>query len=358
MKHDKLYPPSSFPMREKCVHFTSDPNGTSEAAEIGTLQHRYIEILLTHNILDKKIDEDEFNEIVEKLSEDSLKTADTGYDMIVSKYEEIKLTDPDAKLLTEKEVTIMSTDFTTTTGTVDVAILGKELHIMDYKSGQIRSYAGQLKTYALGAMQLHDYDKCVHHIIYGAQDQITTSAVTLEEAQEYFDGMINAIDNKDKEERHPNDYCSWCSHSGGCPARLGALEKVSGDSELLTLKGDVKEADDATLENTLDLIEVIKKFEKEVSKEVEKRIAGGTKFSRYEMKAAAPRRSVGDLVNLSSEGFDLKEIAELSSMTVTNLMKLIYGDDARKKASKEDFEKSYSHLVVAKESKPTLKKRK
>jgi hypothetical protein len=105
----------------------------------------------------------------------------------------------------------------------------------DFKTGQVREYKAQMAYYAAGRMQQTGRKEIRVHEIYTEHRWGKVYILSYEEAWE----IINKItDNKKKGTLSPNEYCTWCKHSGVCPElskiAMNALEKISPEAELTT----------------------------------------------------------------------------------------------------------------------------
>lgn len=95
--------------------------------------------------------------------------------------------------------------------------------LADFKTGQVRDYAGQIAAYALACMEAFFADEWTTHLLFIDQKQVVSRLWTREEAEQFVTGIVN----KPKE---PTlcDYCTWCGAFDTCPlVRQSAEEVVS-----------------------------------------------------------------------------------------------------------------------------------
>lgn len=95
-------------------------------------------------------------------------------------------------------------------GTMDaLCIAGSWL--ADFKTGQIRDYAGQMAAYSLACMDAYFSDEWTSHLIFVDQKQVVSHHWTREEAEQLVTGIVNA-----PKEPKLCDYCSWCGAFETC----------------------------------------------------------------------------------------------------------------------------------------------
>jgi hypothetical protein len=111
-------------------------------------------------------------------------------------------------------------------GTMDACIPAKGI-LIDLKSGMIRSYREQMRTYALGKMRETFADSYKVVILFADQRETETFTFSFEEAESGVKAVrAKALDpNKTLV---PNEYCSWCAEFESCPARKELATRVAG----------------------------------------------------------------------------------------------------------------------------------
>ena len=105
--------------------------------------------------------------------------------------------------------------------------------IGDFKTGQVREYKAQMAYYADGRMQQTGKKEMRVHEIYTEHRWGKVYILSYDEAW----SIVNQItENKKTGQLSPNEYCTWCKHSGVCPAlseiAMNALEQISPETKL------------------------------------------------------------------------------------------------------------------------------
>ena len=199
--------PSSFPQWDKCICYKSGKVG--QAANQGTYEHEVLEKLMNGAAIGE----------VDEVTIDKVKWA---YETVMSDMSLLNVKPEEVSI--EERVSIMDTSFEELTfGTLDVAFRD---YVYDYKSGQIRSYWGQMAVYALGKMQAKNLDKINVVILYGRFKRKESYVIERAEAEDFVFGMIEKLRSEDKKPTK-NDYCGWCTKKNTCPEIIGPVKSVA-----------------------------------------------------------------------------------------------------------------------------------
>lgn len=105
-------------------------------------------------------------------------------------------------------------------GTMDT-LLPEVTILVDYKSGQIRSYQEQMAEYALSCMDAYFADRWTTVLLFIDEEQCLYQSFSRAEAE----SIVTEVVNKPYE---PTicEYCGWCNKEGDCPARLALLKQA------------------------------------------------------------------------------------------------------------------------------------
>lgn len=136
------------------------------------------------------------------------------------------LADGDPVLSEEKDLWVDVEEMDSGGGTMDACIPTKGI-LIDLKSGMIRSYREQMRTYALGKMRESFADSYKVVILFADQRETETFVFSYEEAE----AGVRAVRAKALDPDHtlaPNEYCSWCAEFERCSARKELATRVAG----------------------------------------------------------------------------------------------------------------------------------
>lgn len=197
--------PSKLDALNQCPLYESNPEG-SAAAERGTRQHKYLEMLLKGGGIEPEPG------FVDSLDEEDREAAGWAADWAMENTSSLRYI--------EEHLTVMDDEFNEmTNGTSDILDppVNEVVTVVDYKSGQRRGYRAQLAAYGLGAMQRFGVRKAVMVILYGRFKRAETYHVTYAEALAEITRIIDKVKSSDAAPR-PCDYCDWCIKAVTCPA--------------------------------------------------------------------------------------------------------------------------------------------
>jgi len=368
-----IFSPSSFPAWTKCIHYETDQtglDGENSPAFRGTLQHKELEYQI--GLADKKGGRDitKRSEFHEKLTSEERNNVDFAFFKIMSILASYNLGIKDAE--TEVEVLAFTSDMTAVTGTADVlAVKGDTVIVIDYKSGVERDFEAQLKVYGLGAMQAYDCKKVDIYAVYGREKKATSNTFELEETQKFFDEMVYKLSNREEFEPEVNSYCGWCTKRLSCKARNKSLTEskkvIPEGKELLkgiTVKTDISKLSPEKLGGLVAYAKLLEDWAKDLKAiaeaklaEDENAVAGwGLKFGSPRVKIDAVK---AEEIALERYGVEPYELAKVSSLSKSALMKAVYGKEANKKATKEEFNEVFKDAISeGKTPKPSLVKKK
>lgn len=198
---EDLIRPSSLPKLQECRCFVSKP-ADSEAAARGTR-------------LDAVIREQWLNPSPVELSPEDDAAVTWAFNTL-------KLLSNGAAVETrEDELQAVVPVDGVKAGTMD-ALCAVNAWLADFKTGQIRDYAGQMAAYALACMDSYFSDEWTTHLLFIDQKQVVSRHWTREEAEQF----VTSIVNKPKE---PTlcDYCTWCGSFESCPLVHQSAEEVA-----------------------------------------------------------------------------------------------------------------------------------
>ncbi len=203
---DDLIRPSSLPKLQECRCYVGKP-AVSEAAARGTR-------------LDAVIREQWLNPSPVELSPED--EAAVTWAFITLKH----LSNGAAVETREEELQAVVPVDGVKAGTMDaLCVYGGWL--ADFKTGQVRDYAGQMAAYALACMDAYFAEEWTTHLLFIDQKKVVSHNWSREEAEQF----VTSIVNKPKE---PTlcDYCTWCGAFDTCPlVRQSAEEVVSIQAE-------------------------------------------------------------------------------------------------------------------------------
>lgn len=366
MSNHHKFSPSTFPALEKCMHYESSSE-SSEDAQRGTLQHSFLEHLINWN-------PDKQAEVISKLKPDEIENVRYVFEKvreIIGRYQ--SETDGDIIISGEKKVAIRTTDLSFVDGTMDVSVTADSsdtVIVIDAKFGTERDYSGQLKVYALGAMQSYKKAKAESIIIYGQEKQVISESYGIDEVQNYFDDMMEQIKTRDDVPPAACDYCKWCKHGDKCVGRnsavmaLKSFDKDASKQLMLRLsdKTNLVKMESERLGNLVSYLKIIGDFQKRLEEELKRRLSEGEDVPGWKLQTRKGARSfenTADAVHMlmnTVPGLTPDTLYNNMTISVGKAMDLLYGADAKKKASKDNFEERFDHLTKRAKDSVSLKK--
>ncbi len=207
-EHHPTLPPSSLPALAQCSQYKSGPAGP--AAERGTLQHDYLEQLLTSPMRDKCLG----------LTAEEREAVEWAAGYIEANRS------ASAQLHVEKRVSLMDEDFNEITfGRLD-AFAAPDL--FDYKSGDERNYKEQMAAYALAVMDEAGLESVQVHELYGRTKHANKYRLYRYDAKAL---VFPVIERAGKGDPNPCDYCGWCAKAATCPALIERAQAVGAGRE-------------------------------------------------------------------------------------------------------------------------------
>ncbi len=366
MKTEKIesyhheFSPSKFPQFEKCIRFDSSEAG--EAAERGTLQHTRLEDLLKHTDAETmalNVPKERADWTLENLTKSEVNSVDWAYYKILSLLSEFSA--KYSSVQAERKVAAFTSSFGMTEGTADVTFRGSlgELVVVDYKSGLVRDYSGQMKIYCLAAAQELNLsgDASVYaFVVYGREQTVQKHVFKVAELQAYFDEMFERLENRKDAEPTVCDYCSWCSHKLNCKARNALAKEVKKvlpetvESFKITDRTNVSTLDGSKLGKLYEFARAVSDWAEDVEKEVKRRLDAGEVVAGFEFKTSAIRSfpsNAAILENLNDE----QRVQLLNDVSISQkTLKDIVGN--------EDFKTIFEPMLQKTGTKNTISKTK
>lgn len=278
-KHAK-FSPSKFPQWEKCACFESGPVGP--AAKKGTFEHDVLENLFLQNPVGK-VDDVVFEKV------------QWAYEEILSIARECDAGIFD--LCIEEKVSVMDDEMNEVTfGYLDVAFKDR---IVDYKSGEIRSYWGQMAVYALAKMQAKGLERVQAIEVYGKYKETVPYWIERKVAEDYVKGIIERVNDENKKPVK-NDYCGWCLKKAGCEEWTGKVKTVLKSVGVTTkemsvlAKKSLLDLTPADMSLLMPLADAVAKWSKNVKDFVKGEMLTGTQVPGYYVKKAPGNPKITD----------------------------------------------------------------
>lgn len=211
--------PSSLPKFAACRCYRSKP-GSSEAAKRGTLVDALMrDMLITGNSPSE----------VEGLDAEAIEAAKWGVAQIldIAGDAPVIAKEQDLRIDLHREV---SPEFVEgRVGTMD-ALIPLQNTLIDFKTGLVRDYEGQMAAYSLAMMRRSEgdifedpIDRYTAHLVFVDARHIVTHTFTKERAEQIVNGIINRPKVPTRCE-----YCSadWCANFAICPLTEESAAKV------------------------------------------------------------------------------------------------------------------------------------
>lgn len=253
LKHHPVFSPSKLDILRICPFFQSGEAG--EAAQMGSDQHLYAEILLRGG---KDVTNDE--EIVLARLSDKDKTD-------VEWYTDYVFANASGELEIEQRLELEdSAENVVTFGTMDA---GAGPDIFDYKSDrEERPHKYQMAAYALMWMKRKKLPSVTAHICYGRLRKAVKLTFTQEEADDMVE-RIQAIYYNPERKHTPSEYCSWCKLAVECPALTRCVAVVSqgiAPEEQLTMWNPAEVTDPNVVSRMLAVARIVQPWAEAVEK--------------------------------------------------------------------------------------------
>lgn len=359
MEHHE-YSPSSYPMWDKCIHFETNQDGMGEGspAHRGTLQHTALEkIMKSPDANFDSISKEDAQWVLDTLDDQEIANvifASDRINVILDRY-----SNEYDELFIEKKLVFFSTEMVSAFGTGDyLFVTDDNVVVIDYKSGNERDYDPQLKGYALGAMQETGKGKAKVIVVYGRGRTSTESDYSLVDCQIFFDDMIDKLQNKDKYEACPNNYCDWCAKKTDCVSRKKSVfqvkKMVTGGKDLLyklSAKSDLSKLTPERLGKLMHFSNIVTAWASDLKKMIELKLEEDEESVEGWTLKSGPTKSSIDYhsaysIAVQKKFVDPNDFLKVSTIAKGKLMKLVYGDESAKKESKEDFGIEFKDAII------------
>ncbi len=241
-------------------------------------------------------------------------------------------------------------------GTADaVVVVGKELHVIDYKYGKgvevsaIKNPQGLL--YALGAYELvrsiyEDLEQVTVHIYQPRLSNISTYTLGVQELLEFGEYVrpIAARAFEGSGEFKEGEHCKFCPKKGECLARASAMLKVPATStELSTLTV-------ADLGELLPKLDRFEKWAKDVKAYALEQALQGQTPSGYKLVEGRTRRSYADQTAIAER----LESAGYEAAIIHKPRELVGLTELEKTIGKKKLAELVGDLIVKPAGAPTL----
>jgi hypothetical protein len=348
------FSPSSFPARDTCAHFDGSEE-ENKNSKYGTEQHQLLEFLMKEDYKGFDIADADVNQRA---------NAEWVHSVVMNYVDKEKMFN-DVSVHSEKEVVTETSDFTYITGTADVIIVStprgetsKKCILIDAKFGRVRNYLGQMTVYALGLMQEHKVDEVLCVCAYGQMRKVDEDLIKKEDAVKYVDSVLDRVKFKHLEEKVSSEYCDWCKHQKTCSERLNPVKELKeivplDKKEILrgvNLSKSISELSSVQIGKVLEFADYIEDLKELLGDELLARMDKGEVVPGWKINERAGATKIADQQALLFElktlrGITDAEIVEKSNLTVTAVKELVYGADAKKKATGEKFKEEFADFL-------------
>lgn len=357
--------PGSVHMAEKF------PEGTSAAAEEGTLAHELAALEIEYRDQKKtkayKAELASIQKMVGAFYEDHAdldddfaymaRTLEPYIDYVAREYQEALKADEAAVIMTEQRV-----DFSEYVpggfGTSDVIIIGGgRVTVIDLKYGKGVAVSAidnpQIRLYALGAINLfdmiYDFDRVKMVIYQPRRDSVTEEELPVDDLKAWAEAVVKPAAEaavSDAPPYHPGDWCDshFCPGAGVCKARADyvlGLERHSGkDPALLT---------DEELSDALNRAEALRSWAKKLNDYALGEIQTGHPIPGWKVVEGKTNRAYTDLDAVAAAaikaGYPEAMIYQKSLIGITGMEKLM---------GKKKFQEVLGKLVEKPQGAPKL----
>jgi len=296
-KHHLQFPPSSLDALVKCPFYKSGPSG--EAAQKGTDQHEYAELLLNGvPKFSQRIDD-----ISKKLSAEDRDNVQWYVDLVHAQ--------ASGDIEIELHLELIGKNFEPITfGTIDTAASAE---IWDYKSDrEERHHFYQMAAYALMQMQHKKLPQVTAHICYGKLRKIVSLTFTETEAWSAIEKVLAIYYNPDRTQM-PNDYCGWCSKILECPAMQRHVDVVAAkyapeDSDKIACWNPSEVSDPRTVARMLVIARIVGPWAEAVEKKAKFVLESGQQIPGWTIMERSGARQITDI----TKAFALTGLSEAS----------------------------------------------
>lgn len=329
--------PSILPAWAACACYDS-AEGSSEAADRGTLQHKYLECLL------RKTPEAETTRTLENLAlelkiDDITEEEKSG---VKWAFDEIKLQAAGRPIESEVKIYYYANpdDFDPTfEGTTDVAC-GTDL--FDLKTGSAHDYKWQMAAYAAMQCQRKNLEEVNVHLLYSKIQRKVSMCFQRWKAEEMVRAVL-ALRNDPKKRPTPCNFCSWCAHRATCNELVSLAQHVGAGREDFTLeKFHASEiGDPVEMAKALKLSRFLKGWAEGIEHHAkELAIKQGMKIPGFKIGTRQGNREIKDVATaFALSNLAATEFLPCCSVSITSL---------EKKLGKKDFEKRMTSVVTRK----------
>ncbi len=291
--HHPALSPSRLDLIMACPCFVSGPVG--EAAEMGTAQHKYAEMLLNPFIAESVPPEsmDAVDRDNVEWYADYVKATASGELKIEVK---LDLVDYNGRVLTWGTMDALST-----------------AELFDYKSDRMeREHFYQMAAYAIMAMQEQKIDHITCHICYGRLRKVVKHSFTMDEAWEAMNAVLARFYNPSRIET-PCEYCSWCASILTCPAMQRHVDVVAAkyapeDSDKIACWNPSEVMDPRTVTRMLVIARIVGPWAEAVEKHAKFMLEAGKEIPGWTIMERQGARQITDI----TKAFALTGLSEVA----------------------------------------------
>lgn len=332
--------PSSFPMWLECACFESEPR--PEVMEPGRRQHE----LMEHLLLEREPPDSLLAEMKEGEVEAATWAAEATRDIVKEKGAK------DFK--TELMVTIVDLEYDQVSrGRIDV---GFGRCILDYKSGEVRDYRGQMHAYALGWAQTYGLAEVEIYELYGRYRKVKHTVVQRETCETTVFAVKAKVEDPNRKPRACM-YCGWCKKRLECPALLvpatlvhDALpEKYTKDPDAVAelVKVEIALATPEQLSLMKRLADILQPWCEGVQDRVKGELAGGADIPGFVCQRRKGNRYIADIVQAYQKlGLPIEAFLGVCSVSLSKVESAVAeAEGLKKKAAGEEVAKRLGDLV-------------
>lgn len=311
-RHHATMPPSAMPALSKCALYKAAPSGS--AATEGTRQHEVLATALTRYIeTGSKID-------------DALSETEYGVFWSATQITEIHAR-VGGRLYVEEEVVVLKDGFTEVTfGTADaviVPVMGTDIYLFDFKSGERRDYDAQMAAYGLGLMQRFNRYNVHAFLLYGKHREMDEVVFSRQQAEALVYRIAEQVSSVDKTPIMC-DYCTWCTNAATCPVmNRSAVSIVRGyDLDAFEEWHPSKIDDPDTMGKMLAAAGIIQGWVDSVKFHAKQNAMMGITPTGYDLGKGRISREVTDIQGLfEASGLSAEEFLSCCDVGITKLRK-------------------------------------
>ena len=213
-------------------------------------------------------------------------------------------------------------------------VLGqKTANLFDLKTGEPHDYEWQMAAYAAMLCQKHQLDEVVVHLMFSKIKDSTPYRIERWKAEQMVKHVLSLRNDPNKQPT-PCDYCRWCANAGTCPALVERASTVAAGREDWALEQYHASAitDPAQMSKALKLARCIKEWAEAVEHHAkDMAIKRGEIIPGFAVSKRGGAKEITDArLAFAASGMEIDPFLECCNPRIGDLEKVLKKDGMKK----------------------------